>query len=218
MTRRPAVFLDRDGVINSLVYHKDASVVDSPFTLSQFRVLPRVPQAIRLLNELGLVVVVASNQPGIAKRHFTSATLREFDQKLRKCLQPTGARIDGIYYCLHHPDSRLKSLRRRCSCRKPGIGMLKEAAHDLGLSLAHSYMVGDGLTDIEAGSRAGCRTIFIGRWKCELCQFIHPYNLRPTYIAPNLWEATRWIQSDIRSNRASGNESPLGCPAKIAGF
>src|SRR5690242_12344139 len=83
---RPAVFLDRDGVINSLVYHKEASVVDSPFTSSQFRILPRVPQAIRVLNELGLAVIVVSNQPGIAKRHFSAATLRDFDRKLKAAL------------------------------------------------------------------------------------------------------------------------------------
>jgi D-glycero-D-manno-heptose 1,7-bisphosphate phosphatase len=198
VTGRRAVFLDRDGVINQLVYHRDAGVVDSPFTPSQFRVLPRVPEAIRLMNDLGLIVVVVSNQPGIAKRHFDVRTLREFDRKLRTALRAAAARIDAIYYCLHHPESRVKTLRQRCGCRKPGIGMLTRAARELGLSLAASYMVGDGLTDIEAGNRAHCRTIFVGRWKCEHCQFIHPPTLRPTYVAENLWEAAQLIRSDLR--------------------
>jgi D-glycero-D-manno-heptose 1,7-bisphosphate phosphatase len=199
MPARRAVFLDRDGVINPLVYHQDASIVDSPFTPSQFRVLPRVPQAIRLMNDLGLIVIVVSNQPGIAKRHFGPATLREFDRKLRLSLRAAAARIDAIYYCLHHPDARVKSLRQRCTCRKPGIGMLTRAAREFGVSLASSYMVGDGLTDIEAGSRAGCRTVFIGRWKCEYSQFIHPPTLRPAFVAKDLWEAAQLIRSDLRT-------------------
>ena len=193
-----AVFLDRDGVINPLIYHKDAGIVDSPFTPSQFRVLDRVPEAIRLMNDLGLVVVIVSNQPGIAKRHFDRATLSEFDRKMRLSLKPFAARIDAIYYCLHHPEASVRSLRRSCACRKPGIGMLKRAVRKLGVSLAASYMIGDGLTDIEAGNRAGCRTVFIGRWKCEHCQFIQPPTLRPTFVAKDLWEAAQLIRTDLR--------------------
>jgi D-glycero-D-manno-heptose 1,7-bisphosphate phosphatase len=194
-----AVFLDRDGVINPLIYHQDVGIVDSPFTLSQFRVLPRVPKAIRLLNDLGLAVVIVSNQPGIAKGHFNSETLRKFDRKLQVTLKPLGARIDATYYCLHHPQSVVKEFRKRCSCRKPSPGMLLKAARDLGLSLPDSYMVGDGLTDIEAGSRAGCRTVFIGRWKCEHCQFIHPSSLRPDFVANDLWHAAQLIQADLHA-------------------
>lgn len=205
-----AVFLDRDGVINSLIYHKDFGVIDSPGTLAQFCVLPRVPQAIRRMNDLGLAVVVVSNQPGIAKGHFSSALLEKFDQKLQAALKPTGARIDATYYCLHHPDAVVSKLRKRCRCRKPGIGMLIQASRDLGLSLVESYMVGDGLTDIEAGHRAGCRTIFIGRWKCENCQFIEPPNLRPTFVARNLWEAANLIQHDLRHATPEANPSGNG--------
>jgi len=196
-----AAFLDRDGVINSLIYHHDVGIIDSPFTLKQFRVLPRVPQAIRRLNDLGLAVVIISNQPGIAKRHFDSALLKQFDRKLQAALKRAGARIDATYYCLHHPKAVVKSLRKRCQCRKPGIGLLTQAATDLGLSLEESYMVGDGITDMEAGARAGCRTVFVGAWKCELCQFVHPQGLRPTLVARDLWEASRLIESDLRSGK-----------------
>ncbi|MGA9041133.1 MAG: HAD family hydrolase [Terriglobales bacterium] len=203
MPKPGAVFLDRDGVINRLIYHRDAGIVDSPFTVAQFRLLPRVPKAIRLLNDLGLRVVMVSNQPGIAKRHFGAGMLRQFEKKLQAALQPAGARIDAIYYCLHHPQAVVKTLRRRCRCRKPGTGMLTRAAGDLGLSLRQSYMVGDGLTDIEAGARAGCRTIFIGQWKCEHGQFIHPRNLRPRLIAKDLWEAALLIRREVRSQNAA---------------
>ena len=203
MSATRAVFLDRDGVINRLVYHRDAGIVDSPFTVEQFELLPRVPRAIRLLNGLGLPVVVVSNQPGMAKRHFDKSTLRRFDSKLKAALALAGAHIDATYYCLHHPDAVVKSLRKRCNCRKPGIGMLTQAACDLGITLAGSYMVGDGLTDIEAGDRAGCRTVFVGRWKCEHCQFIQPRCLRPSLIAKDLLEASLLIVSEMSA------QSPL---------
>lgn len=204
-----AVFLDRDGVINPLIYHQDHGIVDSPFTLAQFTLFPRVPKAIRVLNDLGLPVVIVSNQPGIAKGHFDSQMLRSFDRKLQATLKPCGAHIDATYYCLHHPDATVAKYRKRCSCRKPKPGMLQRAARDLNLSLADSYMVGDGLTDIEAGYQAGCRTIFVGRWKCEHCQFIHPANLRPTFIARDLSEAVQIIYDDqlSRSKATAGRNA-----------
>jgi D-glycero-D-manno-heptose 1,7-bisphosphate phosphatase len=197
MSTTRAVFLDRDGVINPLLYHKDVGIVDSPFTLRQFRVFPHVPRAIRLLNDLGLLVIVVSNQPGIAKKHFSAATLDQFDIKMHASLKPAGGHLDAVYYCLHHPDAVVKRLRKRCTCRKPGVGLLLQAKNDFGVSLSQSYMVGDGLTDIEAGNRAGCSTIFIGRWKSEYSRFIRPSDLHPTFVAKDLWEAAQMIQADL---------------------
>jgi D-glycero-D-manno-heptose 1,7-bisphosphate phosphatase len=196
----PAVFLDRDGVINRLIYHKDAGIVDSPFTIAQFQVFPYVPKAIRLLNDLGLPIVIVSNQPGVAKEHFDLEVLGECEKRLSALLAPSQAHVDATYYCLHHPDAIVKALRKRCSCRKPGIGMLTRAARDLNLSLEDSYMIGDGLTDVEAGNRAGCKTIFVGRWKCEHCQFIHPRGLRPAFVVKDLQDAARLIQQDCHGD------------------
>ena len=116
MQKRRAVFLDRDGVINGLIYHRDHGIVDSPFTLRQFSVLPKVPQAIRLLNDLGFAVVVVSNQPGVAKRHFEVDLLRKFETKLHRALSET-VHIDATYYCLHHPDANVRKYRKDCGCR-----------------------------------------------------------------------------------------------------
>ncbi|HLK32064.1 MAG TPA: HAD family hydrolase [Terriglobales bacterium] len=203
---RPAVFLDRDGVINSLIYHRDMGIIDSPFTLAQFTLLPRVAAAIRRLNQMQLPVVIVSNQPGIAKRHFTVRVLRSLDRRLNTELRRAGAWVDAIYYCLHHPQAVHRHLRRHCHCRKPGIGLLLRAAQDLGVSLPNSYMVGDGLSDIEAGTRAGCCTIFLGRWKCEHCRFIHPPFLQPSFVARDLWEAVGIIATDLA-------ESSVGLPS-----
>jgi D-glycero-D-manno-heptose 1,7-bisphosphate phosphatase len=204
MATRRAVFLDRDGVINPLIYHRDAGIVDSPFTAGQFTLLPRAARAIRLLNDLGLPVVVVSNQPGVAKRHFTVSTFHLINAKLRAAIASAGARLDGIYYCLHHPESKVPSLRLRCGCRKPRIGLLTRAARELQLDLERSYMVGDGLSDMEAGLRAGCRTIFIGKWKCEHCQFIRPPASRPAFQADNLWEAAHLIRLDLQTKSPPG--------------
>jgi D-glycero-D-manno-heptose 1,7-bisphosphate phosphatase len=192
-----AVLLDRDGVINSLVYHQDAGVVDAPFVPSQFRLLPRVPEAIRLLNDLGLHVAIVSNQPGIAKGHLTPEMLETLERLMLSGIHAAGARIDGIYYCLHHPDAIEPSLRRHCHCRKPEIGLLEQASKDLQVPLEDCYVVGDGIPDLLAGTRAGCRTVFVGHWKCEICQFIGAPVVRPDFVAADLWEAARAIQSEM---------------------
>jgi D-glycero-D-manno-heptose 1,7-bisphosphate phosphatase len=202
---RPAVFLDRDGVVNPMIYYPDHGIVDSPFTLEQFCVLPKVPQAVRLLNDLGLVIVVISNQPGIAKGHFNASLLPEIEAKLQRVLKPADAHVDAFYYCLHHPDSLVPELRCFCDCRKPKAGLLLKAADELHLSLPDSYMIGDGLTDMEAGRRAGCQTIFVGRWKCEHCQIVRSPELHPSRIAGDLLEAALSIQHDLAASKQLSN-------------
>jgi D-glycero-D-manno-heptose 1,7-bisphosphate phosphatase len=192
-----AVLLDRDGVINALVYHQEAGVIDAPFTRAQFRLLPRVPQAIRLMNDLGLRVAVVSNQPGIAKGHLKPQLLKWFDRTMCSQIQSAGARLDGIYYCLHHPEAKVPALRRRCRCRKPQIGLLQQAARELNVPLAECYMVGDGIPDLMAGARAGCRTIFVGKWKCEICQFGATPPPRPALVAKDLWHAAKLIREEL---------------------
>src|SRR6266481_1921720 len=192
-----AVLLDRDGVINALVYHEDAGVIDAPFTRTQFRLLSGVPKAIRLLNKLGLRVAIISNQPGIAKGHLTLELLKTFEGMMLSQIRQEGGHVDRVYYCLHHPEARVRRLRQRCHCRKPEIGLLELAAAELHVSLAECYMIGDGIPDLLAGSRAGCRTIFIGRWKCEICQFTEAPHVRPAFVTKDLWEAAQLIRSEM---------------------
>jgi len=194
--RYRAVLLDRDGVINSLVYHQDAGVIDSPFTRAQFRLLPRVPEAIRLLNKLGMRVAIVSNQPGIAKGHLQPETLKWFDHTLLAQIESAGGHIDWIFYCLHHPEAIVPSLRRRCHCRKPQTGLLEQAAAELKVSLSECYMVGDGIPDLVAGTRAGCRTVFVGKWKCEICQFSEVPPIRAALVADDLWHAAKLIRQE----------------------
>ncbi len=188
------VFLDRDGVMNPLVYYAEHGLVDSPFTASQFRLFPGVAEAINQLHESGYKVVLTSNQPGMAKGNFSASTFEEVKQKMREELAKKSAILDGEYYCMHHPDGFVGGLSVDCDCRKPKSGMLITAAKDLGIAdLSQSWMVGDGLTDVTAGKGAGCRTILLGRMKCELCRMMDEANARPDAIASNLTEAVRII-------------------------
>jgi D-glycero-D-manno-heptose 1,7-bisphosphate phosphatase len=196
-----AVLLDRDGVINALVHHQEAGIIDAPFTRSQFKLLPRVTAAIRLLNDLGLHVAIVSNQPGIAKGHLKLEMLKTFERMMIAGIRKEGGHVDGIYYCLHHPEARVAKLRQRCHCRKPETGLLERAAADLQVSLDECYMIGDGIPDLLAGSNAGCRTIFIGRWKCEICQFTEAPHVRPDFVAKDLWEAATFIRTEADGTR-----------------
>lgn len=145
-----AVFLDRDGVINELVYFPEVGVIDSPLNPDQFRLLPDVAKSIRALNDLRLKVIVASNQPAIAKGKTTEELFDEIRSKMKRELQNEGAHVDAEYYCFHHPGAIIQRYRADCDCRKPKPGLLLRASHDLGLDLSRSFFVGDSLTDIKA--------------------------------------------------------------------
>lgn len=191
---RKAVFLDRDGVVNELVYHPDEGIVDSPFTVPQFRLLPGIGEAIEMLRGMGYCVVLASNQPGIAKGHMTRETFDKISARMRDELDGQGCRLDGEYYCFHHPEARFEQLRASCECRKPKPGLLIQAARELDIDLSRSWMVGDGLTDVQAGKKAGCRTILMGRMKCELCRIMDQEDARPDAICAQALDIPRIIE------------------------
>jgi len=186
---RKAVFLDRDGTINEIIYYQDLGIIDSPFTVEQFKLLPGVGEAIRILNQSGFKVILVSNQPGIAKGHFSIDTFEKIREKMRTELTKQDAFLDAEYYCLHHPEAKIEEYKKNCECRKPKPGLLLKAAKELNIDLSNSWMVGDGLTDIEAGKRAGCKTILIGNMKCDLCRLMDEKNIRPDYIVKDIYIA-----------------------------
>ncbi len=195
---RPAVFLDRDGVVNRMVYDAEHGTVDSPANPAQFELIPGVAAAIRQLNDLGMPVIIVSNQPGIAKGKMTGALLHAVTQKMKSELAAASAQVDGVYYCLHHPEAVLPGYRLQCDCRKPKPGLLVRAASELGLSLAESWMIGDGLTDAQAGRAAGCSTIWVGQWKCDVCRIAGQQNISPDLVAADLLQAVRIIRDRVR--------------------
>ena len=188
-----AIFLDRDGVINELVYHEEQGIIDSPFSVEQFKLLPGVGEAIKQFHDMGVKVILISNQPGMAKGHMSEETFAKIRKKMKNDLAKEGAFLDGEYYCLHHPDAKVERLKANCECRKPKPGLILQAAQDMNIDLYQSWMIGDGLTDIQAGKQAGCRTILLGRMKCELCHRMDAEDAIPDFIASNLKDAVLFI-------------------------
>jgi D-glycero-D-manno-heptose 1,7-bisphosphate phosphatase len=142
-----AVFLDRDGVIVAEGHRNPTDELEP---------LPGVTQALTALKGAGFTLVLVTNQPDIARGRFTEARIGEQHCALAGRLAQSGAGIDAFYVCPHHPDAEIEAYRVVCDCRKPLPGLLLRATEDLGLDMAHSVMVGDRMTDIEAGYRAGC--------------------------------------------------------------
>lgn len=191
-----AVFLDRDGVVNELIYHREQGIIDSPFTVAQLQIIDGVPEAIRIFHDIGYKIIIVSNQPGIAKKHMSMKTFEAIRQHIIDELISKGANIDAEYYCLHHPQAKVPKLKEVCDCRKPKPGLIIKAAGELDIELKVSWMVGDGLTDIQAGKNAGCKTILIGKEKCELCRRMEQENARPDFICENLLQAASVIKNN----------------------
>jgi D-glycero-D-manno-heptose 1,7-bisphosphate phosphatase len=151
---RRAVFLDRDGTL--------IEDVDYLTRLEQLRVLPAVPQALARLCGAGLRLVVVTNQSAVARGWLTEQQLRRIHAELGRRLAARGAPIEAFYYCPHLPGAPVERYAVACPCRKPEPGLILRAARELGLDLGRSYAVGDSERDVEAGRRAGCRTVRIG--------------------------------------------------------
>lgn len=174
-----AVFLDRDGTIN-----EEVGYLDNPADL---RLIPGAAEAIRLLNDAGVPVIVVTNQAGIGRGYFSEARVKAIHERLAKLLAAHGAHLNAIYYCPHHPDDG-------CDCRKPNPGMLKRAAEEHGIDLGRSFVVGDKVSDVEAGRRAGCRTVLVlTGYGTEAQEMFKRLDFQPNFTARDLLEAVRWI-------------------------
>ncbi|HOP40371.1 MAG TPA: D-glycero-beta-D-manno-heptose 1,7-bisphosphate 7-phosphatase [Geobacteraceae bacterium] len=148
-----AVFLDRDGVIN---VEKEYL-----YRIEDFQFLPGVPRSLRLLKEAGFLLIVVTNQSGVARGYFHLADVHRLHRYLQDQLGSYGVAIDGFYICPHHPDHGTGEYRVECSCRKPMPGLIERAAADFGIDLKRSFLVGDKLSDLEAGRAAGCRCFLV---------------------------------------------------------
>ena len=179
---RPAVFLDRDGtLLEEGNYVSDIrNVVFFPYTVD----------AVRLLNQAGFAVVVITNQSGIARGIVPESFLAEAHAFIDKKLAEGGARIDGYYYCPHHPEGSIAEFTRECDCRKPKPGQLRQAAADLDLDLARSFVVGDRWSDVDAAAAVGGRGVLVRTgYGMQAAQQSRP----SAVIVDNLIAAVAWI-------------------------
>ena len=148
-----AVFLDKDGtLVENVPYNVDPT---------RIRLAPGAADALRTLASAGYLIVVVSNQSGVARGLFDVSRLAEVERTLDDLLSREGVSLDGFYFCPHLPGGSVAPYAIACECRKPAPGMLFRAAEELGIDLDRSWMVGDILDDVEAGRAAGCRTVFV---------------------------------------------------------
>lgn len=150
---RPAVFLDRDGTLN-----EDVGYLSE---LSHLTLYPWAIDAVRLLNHAGYVVAVVTNQGGIGRKMIRPEFVGELHAEIARRLARGGARVDGWYSCPHHPEAVIEELRVDCACRKPNVGMPQQAARELGIDLARSWVIGDKWLDVQLGHRIGGRSILV---------------------------------------------------------
>lgn len=199
MSGKIAVFIDRDGTLSEeLGYIND---------VSEYRLLPRTPAAIKLLNDNNLLAVVVTNQAGVARGYFPEERVGQVHARMKELLAESGAKLDGVYYCPHHPTAGEPPYMMKCDCRKPEPGMIETAAADLDIDISKSYMIGDKFTDVQLAERVGCKGIFVmtgygrGEWE-NAPEASRP---KPALAAQDLLSAVQWILKDIQAKSIWGS-------------
>jgi D-glycero-D-manno-heptose 1,7-bisphosphate phosphatase len=204
---KPAVFIDRDGtILDELGYLTPASTI---------HLYPYSIDAIRLLGRAGYSVIVITNQGGIGLGMYDSAFVDRTHAMLAEQFQAGGARVDGWYYCPHHPDAVVPEFKRICECRKPATGLVTAAARDLNLDLGRSWVIGDQWRDIEVARRTGARGILVRTGYGRGLEANWPKDIAlPTLISDNLMSAAAHI---LGSPAASAANNATRAKADAAG-
>ena len=182
---RRAVFLDRDGTLI-----EEAGYLDR---LERLALFPYSVDAVRVLNRGGFAVVVVTNQSGVARGIVREAFVGEAHRRIAGIMAAGGARIDGFYYCPHHPEAAVEAFRVRCDCRKPAPGLLRRAAEALDLDLGRSIAVGDRWHDVAAGRAAGTRSVLVRTGVGRLNEAAPDADVTADAVVDNVMEAAAWI-------------------------
>jgi D-glycero-D-manno-heptose 1,7-bisphosphate phosphatase len=178
-----AVFIDKDGTL----------VEDVPYNVdpARIRITEGAIEGLKLLKAEGFLLILISNQSGVARGYFSLDELGGVRHKINEMLEAEGVSFDAMYFCPHHPQGVISEFAIHCNCRKPEPGMILKAAHDFDIVLSASWMIGDILHDVEAGNRAGCRTLLINNgneteWEINA-------DRTPTALVSDLQEAASYI-------------------------
>jgi D-glycero-D-manno-heptose 1,7-bisphosphate phosphatase len=180
-----AVFFDKDGTL----------IEDVPYNVNpdRIRLMPGAAEGLYLLHVAGYKLVVVSNQSGVARGLFSEDSLGPVEERLRALLGEMEVPLEGFYYCPHHPEGSVWKYAVECECRKPAPGMIVRAAHEHGIDTARSWFVGDILDDVEAGKRAGCRTILVDNG--HETEWVLSRERMPDHVVSDLAEAAFIITS-----------------------
>lgn len=191
--KKPAVFLDRDGTINEQMGYINH--------VSRFVILPRVAEAIQLLNRHGYLAIVVSNQSGAARGYFPLPLIDTLHELLNTSLLLRKGRLDGIFYCPHHPRSVIPELSLDCDCRKPRTGLIDQACSHFDIDMSRSYVVGDRCLDMELAHRCGINGVLVktGYGRGEVEYLLPSRAEKPIHIAEDLYDAVLWILEKEKS-------------------
>ncbi len=187
---KPAIFMDRDGTLSHEVGYVNHA--------SRFRPYPWSVDAVRLANRSGFLAVVVTNQAGVARGYFPEAVIHEVHASFVATMEAGGARLDGIYFCPHHPTVGEPPYRKDCDCRKPRPGLVRRAESELGIDLARSFVVGDRIGDLELAWGVGAKGVLVksGYGLGELTYNVPSWPRKPDLVAENILEAVQRIVSD----------------------
>lgn len=187
MGNQKLIVLDRDGVLNRMVLNPEHGVIDSPMHPSQVEVDEVVPAALRSLQDAGFSFVIATNQPAAAKGKTTMANLQAVHEEVLRLAQAKGANILGSYVCFHRSEDK-------CACRKPATGLLEQAFREHpGFKPEDSWMVGDGITDVQAAESFGLKSVFLGPRKSDMVSMFHEKKVEPRYWFSSLGEFSEFL-------------------------
>ncbi len=197
MNKYPAIFLDRDGTIN-----EEMGYINH---IERFQIFPFVAESIKIFRENGFKIVVVTNQSGIARGYFTEELLNEVHKNLNKYLQKNGTKLDGIYYCPHHPTEGRGKYKKDCNCRKPKTGLIEKAVKEHNIDLSSSYMIGDRFKDMIFARNLKIKSGFVltGYGKGEYEHESQNWTFMPDIIANNLKEISIKIVNSLCKNKGS---------------
>jgi D-glycero-D-manno-heptose 1,7-bisphosphate phosphatase len=202
MSSRPAVFLDRDG-----------TMIHDPGYLGRLEGLrwyPYAVDAVRLFNRAGFLVFVTTNQGGVGLGLFDEDFVRTVHETMTARLDEAGARVDGWFYCMHHPRAVIEALRASCECRKPGPGMIRQAQSRFDIDLRRSFVVGDKLSDVGLGHAVAAKSVLVltGHGENELAA-MSTASAPASFVAADLMGAASWILHQ------SGHPRPIADTVRV---
>ena len=185
--KKPAIFIDRDGTVNEQMGYINH--------LDRFRILPGVPEAIKLINKNNFLAIIVTNQSGIARGYFPISLVYDIHSYLKESVARYGAYIDGIFFCPHYPRGKVSEYTKECGCRKPGTGLINQACESFDIDMSRSYVIGDHYTDLELANRCNIKGIMVktGYGLGEVSYIVPQMSKGPDYIAEDLLDAVKWI-------------------------
>lgn len=186
-----AVFLDRDGVINELVYNENTGEFEPPHVPLDLHIFPYAVESLKNLSNENYTLFLVSNQPDFAKGKTSLENLKSVHSVLHKIILENGVEFKEYFYCYHHPDGVVAKYTKRCQCRKPNPYFLQKAEKKYSINLKRSWLIGDRDTDIQMAEECGVKSILLNyKHSAE-----YRGNSNPDYQAANLHDAVNIILS-----------------------